>query len=60
MAGTLCAANLPFHICNAHFLASLLVIVVPFAVRKLDAREFGARLYARCKKLALCLEFGKL
>ena len=38
----LCATYLPLDICDADFLASLLVVVVPFAIGQLDARELGA------------------
>lgn len=55
----LCATYLPLDICDADFLASLLVVVVPFAIGQLDARELGARFYARRKELSLSLEFDK-
>lgn len=55
----LCATYLPLDICDADFLASLLVVVVPFAIGQLDARELGARFYARRKELPLSLKFDK-
>jgi hypothetical protein len=55
----LCATYLPLDICDADFLASLLVVVVPFAIGQLDARELGARFYARRKEFSLSLEFYK-
>jgi hypothetical protein len=56
----LCAADLPLHVCDANFFSRLLVVVVPLAIRQLDARELGAGLGPRRQKFALSLEFCEL
>jgi len=56
----LCATYLPLDICDADFLASLLVVVVPFTIRQFNARELGGGFYACRKELSFSLEFDKL
>jgi hypothetical protein len=56
----LCATYFPLDVCDADFLTSLLVVVVPFAIRQFDARELGARFYARREELSFSLEFDEL
>lgn len=54
------SSNLPLHVCDAHFLARLFVIVKPLAIAQIDAGELSDRLGALCLEVALGRELCEL
>lgn len=52
--------NLPSYVCDANFLARLLIVIEPFSVGQINFSELGARVDASCKELSLGLEIREL